>query len=928
MNKKKLTVNRLAMGNLKARKKQYTLIIIGIVLAMIFSSGVMFFGFTMLSSLQEITNVSYGTQNMFILNAEEFDFDAAKKNKAISDYGIASSIGYIYVNDDEGGGTPLARLDEKAKEISYLTIKEGKYPENIGEIALERDALIRMKMLGAKVGDEITVTMKIADGEGYLPETVEKTYKLVGILADKRCNLEDMYAGNNYPAAFVCDNEKVELGGKENLSAYIIFYSKSYNGGYERFIDEFVNQGYKNEYGNADNTLYEFTYETQHLFYSGTDEKGNVTLTMIFVLILAAVLMIASCTGIVNAFNSNLQERRKQIGLMRAVGATRRQIITVFGREALIISLMTVPLSLVVSYFASKGIISLMGENFIFIPNFWVLIACGAFSVVCVMASAMIPLIRASKTPPMQAIRNTDLSRKMKNKRIRSRKNFNAPKLLAGRNLMFYRFKHIGVSVVLAATIVISCFGFPWITSELEWSENYINEFADYEIECSGGANNSHLLNLNFNYFSTGFSENDRQEILSHPYVSSVEGVKRCNANLLVDEYSEYMTVLDYGGSARYDNDSFDLFSMSFEEFMKKYDDKVKPEYSAVKEKLGYTQELFPVSIHAFDVEEFISKIDKDDFEGEINIDKLNSGEEIILFACDEIGFFKDDKQGSMGSNSINGDETKERLATLKARATNEYKVGDTVTLSVLRSGISEKDYVPNSVPVDTTRKDKEFRIGAIIKEAPPATMHNEFMDFYTTIEGFSLFVENYPYMNMDITLKEECTADIDEEMMQILNQYVSGSNHYLRSRFKNNEENKMMYKGLLIALLSVVILFFSICASVINNSLTAQIRDGKREIGTLRAVGASAKELTQSYFRQLLSMFGWGCGVGFGLYTFIWILMYFAAKSSGTTLNYSYEIWQAALICIALLAVCFVNLYSKVKKQMKYSIVENIREL
>ena len=57
MNKKKLTVNRLAMGNLKARKKQYTLMIIGIVLAMIFSSGVMFFGFTMLSSLQEITNM-------------------------------------------------------------------------------------------------------------------------------------------------------------------------------------------------------------------------------------------------------------------------------------------------------------------------------------------------------------------------------------------------------------------------------------------------------------------------------------------------------------------------------------------------------------------------------------------------------------------------------------------------------------------------------------------------------------------------------------------------------------------------------------------------------------------------------------------------------------------------------------------------------
>lgn len=39
--KNKLTVNRLAMGNLRARRKQYTLMIIGIILAMIFSSGVL-----------------------------------------------------------------------------------------------------------------------------------------------------------------------------------------------------------------------------------------------------------------------------------------------------------------------------------------------------------------------------------------------------------------------------------------------------------------------------------------------------------------------------------------------------------------------------------------------------------------------------------------------------------------------------------------------------------------------------------------------------------------------------------------------------------------------------------------------------------------------------------------------------------------------
>ena len=44
---KNLTVNRLALGNLKHRRKQYTIMIISILLAMIFSSSVVFFAFSM-----------------------------------------------------------------------------------------------------------------------------------------------------------------------------------------------------------------------------------------------------------------------------------------------------------------------------------------------------------------------------------------------------------------------------------------------------------------------------------------------------------------------------------------------------------------------------------------------------------------------------------------------------------------------------------------------------------------------------------------------------------------------------------------------------------------------------------------------------------------------------------------------------------------
>ena len=51
--RKKLTVNTLAFGNLKNHKKQYTVMVIGIILAMVFSSSVLLFLSCMQTSMQQ-----------------------------------------------------------------------------------------------------------------------------------------------------------------------------------------------------------------------------------------------------------------------------------------------------------------------------------------------------------------------------------------------------------------------------------------------------------------------------------------------------------------------------------------------------------------------------------------------------------------------------------------------------------------------------------------------------------------------------------------------------------------------------------------------------------------------------------------------------------------------------------------------------------
>ena len=944
MNKKKLTVNRLAMGNLKARKKQYTLMIIGIVLAMIFSSGVMFFVFSALSSFNELDKLSFGNQDAVLMNAQYYNFDRAIENDLIDDYSIAHAIGYGY-NEETGeeSGSLMAWYDEDAYELSYVGLREGRYPEKAGEIAFERDALVRMK-LNAQIGDKITLTVKTPKSENYLSETVEKTYTLVGILHDKRSNIESEFSLNvdqfEYPAIMLSPEEKIEKGGKERLVAFIDYAGKNDFNTQWHITQAILSE--MEERGLVDNEAVNGTIPPSKIIYSNAGKhfstqsiqntEENIRMTTILAVVLTTVLLLASCVGIVNAFNSNLQERRKQIGMLRAVGATKQQIVKVFGREAMIISLCATPLSLLISYFAVKFIIGFMGEGFVFIPEWWVLIVCGLFGIICVMAAALIPLIRASAVSPMQAIRNIDYSRKMKNKRVKSQTKFNAPNLIASRNLMFRKGRQIGVSFILVATIIISGFGFAFIENEAERMNSFYNDF-DYAFESSGGTVGSNIFNCKWGVNYSDFSESVKQEILSLPYVKTVGGIKTCMANIVFDgEISDYMRLISmyYGNTYELSYERSNI--NTYEEYVNQLTKSKNKRYLAFSNEVFGGKDFYSSEIHSFEPSD-IEEIEKYVTDGKINIDKLDSGEEIILFAPQKIGYrfepYENGEGFSGGVIDISDGIKEDDAPYIGETAELSYKAGDVVNISVLSSDITPQEMTDDVIiPDDIKANNKQVKIGAIVSSIPQNSRWVQEMNFLTTNSGMNHFYENHPYLNMYITLKNDCTEEVDGEMTYILNQYTSGNGYRIYSKFQSNQEKRNTIIALYIIIISVVVLFFSTAASIINNSLTAQIRESKREIGTLRAVGASARELTQSYFRQLLSMFGWGCGAGFGLYTFIWILMYFAAKSTDMSFDYKYQIWQAALICIALLAVCFVNLYSKVKKQMKYSIVENIREL
>lgn len=199
-----------------------------------------------------------------------------------------------------------------------------------------------------------------------------------------------------------------------------------------------------------------------------------------------------------------------------------------------------------------------------------------------------------------------------------------------------------------------------------------------------------------------------------------------------------------------------------------------------------------------------------------------------------------------------------------------------------------------------------------------------------TTVEGFDkLTGGNVDYHAFGVDLNTECTAEIDNDMQTLFSRVGAGANDSITSFYEKRQEQESNLRATLIVIIAVAAMFFTACGSMVNNSITARIRESKREIGTLRAVGATQKDINSSYLRQIFSILGWGTASGFALFFILYGLYYLVFLSIGDTPDdIKISIVETVAGVVLLFISCTINMVSKIRKEMKNSIVENIREL
>ena len=144
-------------------------------------------------------------------------------------------------------------------------------------------------------------------------------------------------------------------------------------------------------------------YQSEDLLSQAADLQQLASSTNIMLIAIASISLLVGGIGVMNIMLVSVTERTREIGLKKALGARRRQILMQFLTEAVVLSLLGGVLGVLVGIGLS-AIISSVAQIPVAFSVPAVLIALG-FSMLVGIVFGLLPSVKASKLDPIEALR-------------------------------------------------------------------------------------------------------------------------------------------------------------------------------------------------------------------------------------------------------------------------------------------------------------------------------------------------------------------------------------------------------------------------------------------------------------------------------------------------------------------------------------------
>lgn len=476
----------LTLRYLKENKKRTIVTIIGIILStsLICGIGNIFESF-MDYQIRETINRK-GAFHATFHDIKKEDVDKITKSAGISKSSISDNLGYSKLSKEKKNLVSVKAFDKEGFEGYQIKLKEGRFPTNSNEIVLSERA---MPLIDKKVGDSINlnigkrvdknqkeIEIPIVHDNETIVDGKSKNFKIVGVMSKLDDDIDnDVVSGITYldiKEKTKGDKVNVAICANEPSEIYEIAPAISKNLGLKvASNDDSDNMIYNNDNGVA----YENLSFNEHLLrLKGASAYANINRSInAAMFVVTTLVVICTVATIYNAFSISINDRKKQFGILNSIGATKSQIMKIVFIEAIVVSIIGIPIGLITGTFAIDLIFKLIKYmfsssliahlNLRVVYNPYVIILSALIVLLTILVSAILPALNAAKTPPLEAIKNSSSLKlgKVKDSKL-VRLLFKTEGVLAYKNLRRNKkkFRITLFSLIISVVIFISFSGF------------------------------------------------------------------------------------------------------------------------------------------------------------------------------------------------------------------------------------------------------------------------------------------------------------------------------------------------------------------------------------------------------------------------------------------------------------------------------------
>ncbi|MBW4862902.1 MAG: ABC transporter permease [Paeniclostridium sp.] len=476
----------LTLRYLKENKKRTIVTIIGIILStsLICGIGNIFESF-MDYQIRETINRK-GAFHATFHDIKKEDVDKITKSSGISKSSISDNLGYSKLSNEKKNLVQVKAFDKEGFEGYQIKLKEGRFPTNSNEIVLSERA---MPLIDKKVGDSINlnigkrvdknqkeIEIPIVHDNETIVDGKSKNFKIVGVMNKLEDDIDnDVVSGITYldiKEKTKGDKVNVAICANEPSEIYEIAPAISKNLGLKvASNDDSDDMIYNNDNGVA----YENLSFNEHLLrLKGASAYANINRSInAAMFVVTTLVVVCTVVTIYNAFSISINDRKKQFGILNSIGATKSQIMKIVFIEAIVVSVIGIPLGLITGTFAidlifklikymfSSSLIAQLNLRVVYNP--YVIILSALIVLLTILVSAILPALNAAKTPPLEAIKNSSSLKlgKVKDSKL-VRLLFKTEGVLAYKNLRRNKkkFRITLFSLIISVVIFISFSGF------------------------------------------------------------------------------------------------------------------------------------------------------------------------------------------------------------------------------------------------------------------------------------------------------------------------------------------------------------------------------------------------------------------------------------------------------------------------------------